>query len=38
MIEITRYENIGKGKFRTTFDNGTTCVVYRTEAVRFSII
>ena len=26
MIEITGYENIGKGKYRTTFDNGTTCV------------
>ena len=33
MIEITGYENIGKGKYRTTFDNGTTCVLYRTEAV-----
>ena len=31
MIEITGYENIGKGKYRTTFDNGTTCVLYRTE-------
>ena len=38
MIEITRYENIGKGKYRTTFDNGTTCVLYRTEAVRYSIM
>ena len=38
MIEITGYENIGKGKYRTTFDNGTTCVLYRTEAVRYSIM
>lgn len=38
MIEITGYENIGKGKYRTTFDNGTTCVLYRTEAVRSSIM
>ena len=38
MIEITGYENIGKGKYRTTFDNGTTCVLYCTEAVRYSIM
>lgn len=38
MIEITGYENIGKGKYRTNFDNGTTCVLYRTEAVRYSIM
>ena len=38
MIEITGYENIGKGKYSTTFDNGTTCVLYRTEAVRYSIL
>ena len=38
MIEITGYENIGKGKYRTTFDNGTTCVLFRTEAVRYSIM
>ena len=38
MIEITGYENIGKGKYRTTFDNGTTCVLYRTEAESYSIM
>ena len=38
LIELTGSENIGKGKYRTTFDNGTTCVLYRTEAVRYSIM
>lgn len=37
MIEITSYESVGKGKYRTTFDTGEKCVLYRGEAVRFSI-
>lgn len=37
MIEITSYENVGKGRYRTTFDTGETCILYSGEAVRFSI-
>ena len=37
MIEVTSYESVGSGGYRTTFDTGMTCVLYRGEAVRFSI-
>ncbi len=37
MVLVNNYEPVGKGKYRTVFDNGVSCVLYRSEAVRLSI-
>lgn len=34
---VVLYEAAGKGKYRVTFDNGVTCLLYRKEAARLSI-
>jgi regulatory protein len=36
-IEILQVEPLGKGKSRVTFDNGTVCLLYRSELRSFSI-
>ena len=37
MISVITYANLGKGKYRVSFDNGMTCVLYRGEAARLSL-
>lgn len=37
MMVVVLYEAAGKGKYRVTFDNGVTCLLYRKEAARLSI-
>lgn len=34
---VTTYVNLGKGKYRASFENGMTCVLYRGEAARLSL-
>lgn len=34
---VVLYEAAGKGRYRVTFDNGVTCLLYWKEASRFSI-
>lgn len=36
-IEILQVEPLGKGKNRVTFDNGTVCLMYRSEMRGFSV-
>lgn len=37
MVVVNEYEPMGKGKYRAVFDNGVSCVLYRSEAARFSL-
>ena len=37
MVVVKEYEPMGKGKYRAVFDNGVSCVLYRSEAARFSL-
>lgn len=37
MVAVNNYEAVGKGRYRVAFDNGVTCVLYRSEAAQFSI-
>lgn len=37
MIAVTKYEAVGKGKYRVTFDTGVTCSLYRKEVAHFSL-
>ena len=37
MIAVNNYEALGKGRYRAAFDNGVSCVLYRSEAAQLSI-
>lgn len=37
MVEVNNYEALGKGRYRVAFDNGVSCVLYRSEAAQLSI-
>ena len=37
MVAVNNYEALGKGRYRVAFDNGVSCVLYRSEAAQLSI-
>ena len=37
MVAVNNYEALGKGRYRVTFDNGVSCVLYRSEAAQLSV-
>lgn len=37
MVAIDNYEALGKGRYRVAFDNGVSCILYRSEAAQLSI-
>lgn len=37
MVAVNNYEALGKGRYRVVFDNGVSCVLYRSEAAQLSI-
>lgn len=37
MVAVINYEALGKGRYRVTFDNGVSCVLYRSEAAQLSV-
>lgn len=37
MVAVNNYEAVGKGRYRVAFDNGVSCVLYRSEAAQLSI-
>lgn len=37
MVAVNNYEALGKGRYRVTFDNGVSCILYRSEAAQLSI-
>lgn len=37
MVAVINYEALGKGRYRVAFDNGVSCVLYRSEAAQLSI-
>lgn len=37
MVAVNNYEALGKGRYRVAFDNGVSCILYRSEAVQLSI-
>lgn len=37
MVAVNNYEVLGKGRYRVAFDNGVSCVLYRSEAAQLSI-
>ena len=37
MVAVNNYEALGKGRYRAAFDNGVSCVLYRSEAAQLSI-
>ena len=37
MVAVNNYEALGKGRYRVAFDNGVSCILYRSEAAQLSI-
>lgn len=37
MVAVDNYEALGKGRYRVAFDNGVSCILYRSEAAQLSI-
>ena len=37
MVSVNNYEALGKGRYRVAFDNGVSCILYRSEAAQLSI-
>ena len=37
MVAVNDYEALGKGRYRVAFDNGVSCVLYRSEAAQLSV-
>lgn len=37
MVAVNNYEALSKGRYRVAFDNGVSCVLYRSEAAQLSI-
>lgn len=37
MVAVNNYEALGKGRYRVAFDNGVSCILYRSEAAPLSI-
>lgn len=37
MVAVNNYEALGNGRYRVAFDNGVSCVLYRSEAAQLSI-
>lgn len=37
MVAVNNYEALGKGRYRVAFDNGVSCILYRSEVAQLSI-
>lgn len=37
MVAVNNYEALGKGRYHVAFDNGVSCILYRSEAAQLSI-
>ena len=37
LVAVNNYEALGKGRYRVAFDNGVSCILYRSEAAQLSI-
>lgn len=37
MVAVNNYEALSKGRYRVAFDNGVSCILYRSEAAQLSI-